>query len=333
MPATVTVLIPNFNGARILEACIASALSQSLPPSEVLVVDDASTDLSPQLAAKLGARVLALPKNQGFAHAVNVGVLHATTEWVAIVNSDVTLARDWLANLLDAATANQAEYACGPITRSDDVSMLDGSYDLLSRSACPWRAGSGFPLAQLRPPEGFWLPSFTALLIRRELFLEAGSLDETLGSYLEDVDFGLRIRHLDHRGVFVATALASHVGSATFGAWSYRATRLQSRNQMLLVARHYPEGWFHRFGRAVFAGQLLWGVLALSKGAFLAWLAGKWDAFRIWSDVRKHSTHLDADWLSANLDACERDILHWQGQPPRDTYWRWYFRIAGIGAS
>jgi len=112
MPAPVTVLIPNFNGEKLLEDCILSALRQSLPPSEILVVDDASTDRSPQLAAELGARVLALPENRGFAHAVNFGVLQSATEWIAIVNSDVTLARDWLAQLLDAASFNHAGYAC-----------------------------------------------------------------------------------------------------------------------------------------------------------------------------------------------------------------------------
>lgn len=333
MPAPVTVLIPNFNGERILEDCVASALQQSLPPSEVLVVDDASTDRSPLLAAGLGARVLALPVNLGFAHAVNSGVLQSFTEWVAIVNSDVVLASDWLSTLFNSARANQADYACGPITRRNQATILDGSYDLLSRGACPWRAGSGFPIAELRLPDGFWLPSFTALLIRRDLFLEAGSLDETFGSYLEDVDFGLRLRKMKSRGLFVPTALASHLGSATFGAWSYRATRLSSRNQLLLVARHYPDGWFRRFGRAVLAGQLLWGLLAFSRGVFRAWLAGKLDALRVWSVVRNRSTHMDADWLASNLATCERGILNWQGHPPRDAYWRWYFRLAGIGES
>jgi GT2 family glycosyltransferase len=333
MPAPVTVLIPNFNGERLLEDCIASALRQSLPPTEVLVVDDASTDRSPQLAAKLGARVLLLPKNRGFAHAVNSGVLQSSTEWVAIVNSDVTLADDWLATLLDATRANHAAYACGPTTRRDQPTTLDGSYDLLSRGACPWRAGSGFRLADLRPPDGFWLPSFTALLIRRDLFLKAGSLDETFGSYLEDVDFGLRLCKLECHGLFVPSALASHLGSATFGAWSYRATRLQSRNQLLLVARHYPSGWFRRFGRAVVAAQFLWGLLALRRGVFGAWLAGKLDALRVWSVVRNGSTHMDAAWLASNLSTCEHGILKWQGHPPRDAYWRWYFRLAGIGES
>ncbi len=329
MPAPVTILIPNFNGEGLLNECIASALDQSLPPSTVLVVDDASTDRSPQLAAELGARVLALPDNRGFARAVNFGVQEASTEWIAVINSDVILARDWLALLLEAANFSHASYACGPITRHGQTGTLDGAYDLLSRGACPWRAGSGFPLAELRSPGDFWLPSFTALLIRRDVFLETGSLDETYGSYLEDVDFALRLRKTEHVGVFVPAALASHRGSATFGAWSPQATRLQSRNQVLLVARHYPDGWFHRFGRAVLAGQLLWGLLALRKGVLGAWIAGKLDAARLWSSIRRSSTPLDSDWLASRLAVCERGIAAWQGFPPRDAYWRWYFRLAG----
>lgn len=329
MPAPVTVLIPNFNGEKILEDCVSSALRQSFAPSEILVVDDASTDRSPQLAAGLGARVLLLPVNSGFAHAVNSGVLESSTEWVAIVNSDVVLAADWLSTLLETAQATHADYACGPIARRQEA-VLDGAYDLLSRGACPWRAGSGFLPNELRLPGAFWLPSFTALLIRKDVFLEAGSLDETFGSYLEDVDFALRLQRLNRRGVFVPAALATHWGSATFGAWSDRATRLQSRNQLLLVARHYPDRWFRRFGRAVVAGQFLWGLLALRRGRFRSWLAGKLDALRLWRAVRGGSMHMDADWLDSKLGACEREILSWQGCPPRDSYWRWYFRLAGI---
>ena len=329
MPASVTVVIPNFNGASVLGESIRSALSQTVKPVEILVVDDASTDRSPELARRIGARVLSLDRNRGFAHAVNAGVLDAAAEWVAIVNSDVTLTPEWLARLLAAVESCRADYAAGPITRQANPGVLDGGYDLLSRGACPWRAGAGFPVAALRPPEGPWLPSLTALLIRREAFLKAGLLDETFGSYLEDVEFALRLNQLGVRGAFVPEALAAHHGSATFGAWSRRATRLQARNQLLLVARHYPMGWFGKFGRAVVVGQLLWGVLALRHGGGSAWLLGKMDALRCWRSVRKNCTPLDADQLATDFAGWEQAILDWQGLPPRDAFWRWYFRLAG----
>lgn len=329
MPTPVTVVIPNFNGAQLLGECVGSAVNQSLPPCEIVVVDDASTDESPQLARDLGARVLALGHNRGFAHAVNAGVLDATAEWVAIVNSDVTLGPDWIARLLAAAQSASAEYACGPIARHDEPGFLDGGYDLLSRAACPWRAGFGFPLSALRAPEEPWLPSLTALLIRRRTFLDAGLLDEEFGAYLEDVDFALRLHKRDVPGVFVAEAYAAHRGSATYGAWSPRATRLQSRNQVFLVARHYPPGWVREFGRAVFAGQLLWGALALRHGVAGAWILGKLDGLRSWRRLRRSCAPFDAGRLATDFAAWEQAILDWQERPPRDAFWRWYFRLAG----
>jgi len=329
MPAPITVVIPNYNGAHLLRECVDSALHQSLPPDEILVVDDGSTDESPQLARDLGARVLALGQNQGFAHAVNSGVLDAAAEWVAIINTDVTLGPEWIARLLPAAQSASAEYACGPIVRHEDPGILDGGYDLLSRAACPWRAGSGFPVSTMRAPQGPWLPSLTALLIRRQTFIDAGLLDETFGAYLEDVDFALRLQRREVRGVFVADACAAHRGSATYGAWSARATRLQSRNQVFLVARHYPPGWVHEFGRAVFSGQLLWGALALRHGVAGAWLLGKLDALRSWRRLRRTGTPFDAGLLAACFAAWEQAILDWQERPPRDAFWRWYFRLAG----
>ena len=329
MPAPVVVIIPNYNGASVLGDSLYSALGQTLPPLEVLVVDDASTDHSPALARSLGARVLNLGRNQGFAHAVNSGVRDVAAEWVAIVNSDVTLAPEWLAQLLPAAQSGNADFACGPITRHDEPAILDGGYDLLSRAACPWRAGAGFPLATLREPEEPWLPSLTALLIRRQSLIDAGLLDENFGSYLEDVDLAIRLRRLQLKGVFVPDARAAHWGSATFGAWSSRATRLQSRNQALLVARHYPRGWPRKFGWAVVVGQLLWGVLALRHGVAGAWLMGKLDAVRSWRRLRRVCTSIEADRLARDFATWERAILDWQGDPPRDAFWRWYFRLAG----
>jgi GT2 family glycosyltransferase len=270
-----------------------------------------------------------VPGNSGFAHAVNLGVLESSTEWVAVINSDARLAHNWLELLQPAAQRTSSGFACGPITRTKEPETIDGTYDLLSRAACPWRGGEGFPLATLRQPATEWLPSFTAILLHRQAFLDLGMLDEGFGSYLEDVDFALRCLRSGVRGVFVCDALATHHGSASFGSWNSRTTRLQSRNQVLLIARHYPHGWTRRAGRAVLAGQALWGLVALRHGVFRSWLLGKVDALRAWRRWRSGSTPLPAEVLFRYCEEAEKTILEWQGDPPRDAFWRWYFRLAG----
>jgi hypothetical protein len=96
--------------------------------------------------------------------------------------------------------------------------------------------------------------------------------------------------------------------------------RLISRNQLLLVARHYDRALFRSCFRHIVAGQLLWGFVALRHGAAFAWLAGKWDGLR---GFRLEGT--PSIPLRNFLLASEREIQ----SRARDPYWRWYFRLTG----
>jgi glycosyltransferase involved in cell wall biosynthesis len=72
----VAVVIPNWNGATLLERFLPSVAAQTARPAKVLVVDNGSTDGSRECAARHGAEILALGQNFGFAAAVNRGAGH-----------------------------------------------------------------------------------------------------------------------------------------------------------------------------------------------------------------------------------------------------------------
>jgi glycosyltransferase involved in cell wall biosynthesis len=85
----VSVVIPSFNGERYLGEAIRSALDQSLPPLEVIVVDDGSTDGSAAVAISFGARVrLIRQPNRGSAAARNAGFFAAKGSWIALLDQD-----------------------------------------------------------------------------------------------------------------------------------------------------------------------------------------------------------------------------------------------------
>src|SRR6202044_1405467 len=107
---------------------------------------------------------------------------------------------------------------------------------------------------------------------RRDVLDRLNGFDELYGSYLEDVDLGLRCLRHGFTGVYVPRALAYHHGSATLGRWSPRVVRLISRNQLTLVARHYDRTLFRSCFWAIFAGQMLWGLVALRHGRGISWL-------------------------------------------------------------
>lgn len=335
----IAAVIPNWNGAAFLDRLLPTIAAQTVRPVRILVVDNGSSDTSRECAARHGAEVLEFDRNLGFAAAVNRGIAMLTEPLVAILNNDVELSPDWLEVLQRSLRESEAAFACGKIYRLDGENILDGTFDLLAASGCAWHCGAG------RPDSAIWnhrreirFAPLTAALFRREVFLAAGGLDEEFGSYMEDVEFGLRAARAGIHGVYEPRATCRHRGSATLGMWHPETVRLIARNQVLLVAKHYPKDWLLRHGWRVLAGQLLWGLVALKHRCGLAYLLGKWAGVRVARVYRRSlapcssmaSRGQSAETkvgLEEILQECEAEIQTLQYSTGPDGYWRAYFAL------
>lgn len=318
----VTAVIPNWNGGKRLLDVLSDLLAQTVELAEVIVIDNGSEDGSPDAAARAGARVVRLARNYGFAVAVNRGVSEAQTSLVAILNNDIRLRPDWLAELLPAVRLHP--FAAGKLLKESDPGRIDGCFDAICRGGCAWRCG------QDRLDGPLWAETrlihfapFTAVLMRRQFYLEVGGLNEALGTYLEDVEFGLRCASKGHTGRYQPRAVASHAGSATLGHWSPVSVRQIARNQVLLIAIHYPSSLILRFGWAIAVSQMLWGLVALKHGAGLAWLLGKADGIRLFASHRG----VEGEGLAPVLSSSEDEIRQLQQASGWDWYWRIYFAL------
>ena len=167
-------------------------------------------------------------------------------------------------------------FATGKLLDAGKRDQIDGCFDAVCRGGCAWRCGHGRLDSPLwNQPRNIQLAPFTAAVFRSALFERVGQLDESFGSYLEDVDFGLRCAAAGLSGVYVPEAVGYHQGSATLGRWHPDTVRKIARNQLLLVAKHYPPNWVLRYGWPVFIAQTLWGFVALRHGALVSYLVGK----------------------------------------------------------
>lgn len=320
---TVTAIVPHWNRRDLLGALLENLSLQRRPFDEIVVVDNGSTDGSAELARREGARVVALDRNVGFAAAVNRGIDVAHSEWIAILNNDVTLAPDWLEILLADASRTHVSFATGKILSAANSSILDGAFDEISRAACAARCGSG------KSDDEFWNQSrtirfapMTAALFRSSLFHELGGLDEVFGSYHEDVEFGIRCALAGRAGTYVPRAVAYHQGSATFGKWSADSVRRISRNQFLLALKHFRG----QSALPIVIGQLLWGLVALRHGCGRAFLTGKKAG---WADRRAYSGQRTSAEVQKKLGlilrASENEIWEIGRHTGLDLYWRAYF--------
>jgi GT2 family glycosyltransferase len=316
----ISAIVPVWNGRPLLARLLDSLEAQTLRVDEILAVDNGSTDGAPDLARERGARVIAMGRNAGFAAAVNRGIAEAVGEWIAILNTDVELAPDYLEQLIAA----DAPFATGKLLAPDG--RLDGAFDLTSRAFTTWRAGSGMPDgAPFDQEREIASAPWTAVVYRAEVLRRVGVLEEAFESYLEDVDFGLRCAAAGVRGKYVPGARALHQGSASLGRWHPDTVRRIARNQLLLAARHGGDAalW------PVVVGQVLWGGVALRHGCGLAWVRGALQGLRLFTAEQRRYRVINPQYLAPIFRANEDFLRRYS----TDRYWRLYFCMTGAGQS
>ena len=239
---TVTVLIVAYQSARVLPRCLAAVAAQTRPPDRLIVIDNASTDGSAQVARDHGAEVIEAGANLGFAAANNLAARRADTDWIAFLNPDAYAEPEWLERLM-AATQRWPEAGAFGSTQRDasEPERLDGVGDAYFVLGLPYRAGFGRRRAL--PPEGeVFGPCAAAALWRREAFVALGGFEERFFCYGEDVDLAFRHRLRGGSCVQVPDAVVLHEGSGITGRRSDFTTYHGHRNRVWTYLRDVPLG-------------------------------------------------------------------------------------------
>ena len=237
----VSIIIPNYNSEAFLDACLDSLYKQIWKDFEVILVDNGSTDRSPQMAENhpLKPVVLRLDKNYGFAHAVNVGLEKSCAKLIALLNNDAQPDPLWLKNLVECAEQYpQMDFFASLVLRlecRDKIESAGVGWSLQARPI-PLFAGKS-PGRWLRDFEVF-LASASAVLFRRRLLEKLGLFDEDYFAYLEDVGFFLKARLAGCRGMLVSKALVYHLGAGTELGDKPGKKRLESQKRVFLIARN-----------------------------------------------------------------------------------------------
>jgi glycosyltransferase involved in cell wall biosynthesis len=180
MPMTLSVVIPTFNRPEPTIRAIRSALEQTRPPHEVVVVDDGSSPpfRSGPFIEDPRVRIVTLPSNRGASAARQAGIDASTGDVIAFLDSDDR----WLPEKLAAQTA-----------------LLRRSGNGLVAIACGWieegsRRRQRLPIPSSNPEDfasGCWFAPGSTVLIPRAAFAAVGPFDPDLRR-LEDLDWFLR---------------------------------------------------------------------------------------------------------------------------------------------
>jgi hypothetical protein len=214
----VAAVIGNFNGEPYLTDCIRSLRAQDPPPTEIVVVDGASTDSSVELAERLGVRVVERP-NIGIGHLYNFGVASTKSEYVFLANNDVALEDGCLERMSAALDDDQSAFAA-------DARQLDWNGErtihartTLTRGRMTREYLPGLHLDPNVPADGITptvCANGAAMMVRRSMFRELEGFDETFFMEWEDLDLCWRGWLQGWSTLYVSDAVVRHrVGAVT----------------------------------------------------------------------------------------------------------------------
>jgi radical SAM superfamily enzyme YgiQ (UPF0313 family)/glycosyltransferase involved in cell wall biosynthesis len=240
---SVTVYVPCYNAAGHIEKVLRALLEQSYPITEILVIDDGSTDDSVARTANYPVRVLLHEANRGLAEARNTALLAATTEFLGHVDSDVVPDRYWLERCLLHFEAERLGRDDGRATGAPlggVMGRLDELHDVTL--ADQWRnLHMGQHHGDQRLDEVPHLYGCNSVW-RREALLRAGGWDTRYRTNGEDCDASERVRQLGYRLAYEPEARSRHLrrddlSSVMRTIWRYHTPYYEVRYGLFSTGR------------------------------------------------------------------------------------------------
>jgi len=276
----VAVVILNWNGEKLLKTFLPSVVSNSnVDGAEVYVADNNSEDNSVEFVKKNfpGVKLVLLDKNYGFAGGYNKALQQIDAEYFLLLNSDVAPGKEWLPPLIEMMDANPDVAACAPKIKSykepEIFEYAGAAGGFIDKYGFPFCRGRLFDVLEKdegqydEPVPVFW-GSGAALLIRSEIYLGCGGLDEDFFAHMEEIDLCWRIKNRGYRIMSVPRSEVFHLGGGTLNQQNSHKTYLNFRNNLFMLVKNLPR---KRFVRRILFRMILDGVAAahfLLKGEF-----------------------------------------------------------------
>lgn len=226
-----SIVIPSYDTAAMTLRCCRAVLASMPDSSEVIVADDGSTDGTAEVLAREApeVRVVRLESNRGFAAAANRGVAAAAGRIVLLLNSDAVAEADALGAILAAFDDDPRLGVAGARLLNDDgTPQWSGG----RTPTLPWMIGAVSGAGHLsrffrRSSDGTrrevdWV-SGAAMAFRREVWKDAGPLNERFLFYCQDIEFCLRAKTAGWRVRVIEEARVTHGLGRTILATGRRA--------------------------------------------------------------------------------------------------------------
>ena len=246
----VSIIIPHYNGEKILFECIDSLLQSTYKEVEIIVVNNASEDNSIRNINKYFPNVIILncDKNYGYAEGCNKGAKIARGEYLIFLNNDTIQQADWIEPLVNKLNSNINISSIQPKIKNynhrdrfDYAGGCGGEIDILGY---PFTRGRIFNTiendkGQYDTTTNIFWASGTAFITRKSIFNSVNGFDKILFAHMEEIDYHLKCHLMGYQVISEPNSIIYHKGGQTLGYHSPFKTYLNHRNSFLLLLSNF----------------------------------------------------------------------------------------------
>lgn len=308
--ADIAVVILNWNGRKLLEEYLPSVIQTTSLPGCVAVADNGSTDDSVAWLEQNypDVHLIRFSENYGFAGGYNKVVelaAEAGFKYAVLLNSDVATTPGWLDRMYEYMEMHQEVAACQPklLSYRDKTSFeyAGASGGFIDRNGYPYCRGRIFDtcekdMGQYDTTAFVDWASGAALMVRTEVYLDAGGLDASFFAHMEEIDLCWRMRLLGYKIAVLPSSVVYHLGGGSLPPSDPRKTYLNFRNNLLMLHKNLPARGRTR--------KLLWRRM-LDTAAWARFIiGGKWGSAG--AIIR---AHLDYAKMSRNMPKRSKDSV------------------------
>lgn len=255
MHPLVCIIIVNWNGKQLLKKCLFSIKNLNYPQDKIqlILVDNGSTDGSISYINNLSKKIkfIKLKKNLGFSMSNNIGINKAFSDYkpdyIALVNNDVVLDKDWLQNLIETFNKKMDIGAIMGKIYYQDTKVIDSTGDVLTKDfRIVKRGNKEKDTGKYDQEEDIFSCNAAAVLYKcqalKEIQIGNEFFDNMFFAYMEDVDLSLRLKLKGWRCFYQPKAVVFHKVSYTSSKLGKRFIIYHSlRNRIWLIFKLFPQ--------------------------------------------------------------------------------------------
>jgi GT2 family glycosyltransferase len=248
----VDFVVCTWNNRAIISSALEGVARQAVRDFTCTVVDDRSTDGTPELIRERfpWVNVVVKEKQTGPSPSRNIGLAKGSAEFIVFVDSDVTLDPRWAEIQIEFMRSDpRIGVACGRLLYAPMPDILHAAYGAMNRYGVAWDGGQGQPADHFRERFRCLWANTSAMIVRRDVIDQIGDFDGAMFTFHEDCDFGWRANLFGYQVVFNPSAVAVHLVHGTLDPQKMRRRLiyLVRRNRLRSSLVNYELGSLLRY--------------------------------------------------------------------------------------